>query len=558
MTIAAKRIVISTLTLIFLYAVSPVVSAARTNIAKVSTPLTQSADGQYTLGLTVSGQPLTMVLYPGSVVGTDTRLVNQNGYPQQSSFRSFQGHLLGEQKSWVRISIHGDSLSGVISKQGNRYQVAGSATSLVTLKLLSEQSSHSLTTHAAQLRQTQSLSKTVTSADVSHVVDLAIAVDSQYNDLHNGKGLEKALSIINSVDGIYREEFGISLRVVSALNVTDRSNDPFNFGNVTIETMLRGLRDYRMQSNQFNDASLVHLFTGNQNTDAPVGLAWIDTACRTDGYDVGLSTPYRHEILLAAHEIAHNLGAKHDSDTACSIETDKVMWPYISSHTSQNFSSCTRHSVRQSLQNSCHVQTIDLQVSLVADDAQTFTATVKNNDTEQSSTSSTLTIDLPANTIATALNGDCAMPDKQMKCSIGTLLPGGENHVRVNLQTPVDAVADTTVESADDITGNDTNGGLANNTLFQDLIATIASDDLPDLSAHNNTASFFNVDAAYLNDDEETLTPPQQTTAPFSGANSGSDDPESDYFKGIGSTDMLLLALGLLPVVLRRYRHSYR
>jgi hypothetical protein len=559
--IAVRKIVVSFVTLLSLSTLPAATVAAKTSIGKVSNPLTRMADGQYTLGLNVSGQALNLILQPGSVVGTGTRIVNLNGYPQKSSFRSFQGHLHGDEKNWARISIHGDTLSGVISKQGNRYQLGGSATSLVTLKLLSEQNTHSLTSHATQLRQTKTLSTGAASASVSHVVDLAIAVDSQYNDLYNGHGLEKALSIINSVDGIYREEFGISLRVVSALNVTDRNNDPFNFGNVTIETMLRGLRAYRMQSNQFNDASLVHLFTGNQNTDAPVGLAWINTACRTDGYDVGLSTPYRHEILLAAHEVAHNLGAEHDSETACSIENDKVMWPYISSNTSQNFSSCTRNSVRQSLQNSCHVKTIDLQVSLAADDAQNFTATVRNNDTEQSSTSSTLTIDLPANTIATALDGDCAAPDNQMKCTIGTLLPGGENQVRLNLQTSADTSGNTTGTTEQSIEGQPIEGHSieeqsikpkANSLLAYNVTATIASNDLPDLATDNNTASLYKIDTTLsdqseFDDGADSAVTPQQPSDTGGGANSG-----SNFVAGIGSTDLFLLALGLIPVAMRR------
>ena len=91
--------------------------------------------------------------------------------------------------------------------------------------------------------------------------------------------------------------------------------------------MLRGLRAYRMQSTLLgNEVSLVHLFSGSRAIDEPVGLAWIDTACRSDGYDVGLSTPYQHDILLAAHEIAHNLGALHDSETACAASTDCLLY----------------------------------------------------------------------------------------------------------------------------------------------------------------------------------------------------------------------------------------
>jgi len=411
MATTTKNAVVSFVFLFSLLVLSPV-AARNTTLGKISQPLTE-VNGQHTLNININGQEIDLVLRPTLVVGGNTRVVNLSGYPQNTGLQAFQGFVQGEMDSWVRLAIHENTLSGVISRQGNRYQLDGSATGLVNIKPLSEntlsaKNTHSLQSHAPELRQDlrtgkRSYGSTPVQNEVTHFVDIAIIVDSQYNKLHGGNGLQKALSIINSVDGVYREEFGLALRVVTALNVTDLSNDPFDFGNVAIETMLRGLRDFRMRSPQFDDASLVHLFTGNQNSDAPVGLAWIDTACRNDGYDVGLSTPYRHEILLAAHEIAHNLGALHDTDTACRVENDKVMWPYISSQTSQNFSSCTRTSVQRALQNSCHAKTIDLQVSQFANDDDTNIATVRNNYAEQSSTSSTLTIDLPAH-IATALS----------------------------------------------------------------------------------------------------------------------------------------------------------
>jgi len=518
MTKATRHTAIGLFTLITLLAIFPVANAAQTLFGTIAQPLSRTSGGDFTLALNIGGKAMNLVMQPSSVVSANTRMVEINGHPKRSSFRSFQGVIKGVKESWVRLSIHNDSLSGVVSKQGNRYKLGASATSLMTLKLLSEQSSHNLHTHATQLRQTRSLPGSQSIPEVSHVVDVAIVVDSQYNAVYNGKGLEKALSVINSVDGLYREEFGIALRVVSALNIADHSQDPFDIGTVPIESMLRNLRDYRMQTAQFNDASLVHLFTGNPNSDAPVGLAWIDTACRTDGYDVGLSTPYRYDILLTAHEIAHNLGAHHDSDTACSIENNKVMWPYISNHTSQNFSSCTLDSVRQSLQNSCHVKTLDLQVSLIADDESTVTAMVKNNDLEQSSTSSTLVINLPNNTVATALNGDCITPMNTVECSIGTLLPGAENSVRLNIEN-LDVHASP------------------------ELIASIDSDEFPDLTRGNNTASVQQGKKTAADTALALKTDTSATTSDF-------------YLEGGGSVDRLLILLVLIPLVARRVANS--
>ena len=206
----------------------------------------------------------------------------------------------------------------------------------------------------------------------------------------------KRQSLINSLDGIYREEFGLALQVESAINVIDAAADPFNYGNIAIEPMLRSFRDYRMRTPLIDeDVSLVHLFSGNKPADEPVGLAWIDTACRTDGYDVGISTHYAHDILLVAHEIAHNLGAHHDNETACAASTDKVMWPYISAGTSQHFSSCTVEAVKRSLARSCHAEVVDLELAATVDSGSTAGITVKNNDSFRASPAAALAIDLP-------------------------------------------------------------------------------------------------------------------------------------------------------------------
>ena len=182
-----------------------------------------------------------------------------------------------------------------------------------------------------------------------------------------------------------------------------------------------------------------------------MGLAWINTACRSDGYDVGISTPYRYDILLAAHEIAHNLGAQHDTDTACASDLDKVMWPYISLNTSQNFSSCTLESVKRSLVNSCHAETIDLQVSLNQTGSRTVEVTIKNNDRSRTNVSAMLKVDLPEASIAAALDGRCVAPDTDIECNIGTLLAGQEEKLSFTLVSSPsnDRTAEISVENVD-------------------------------------------------------------------------------------------------------------
>ena len=312
--------------------------------------------------LAVNGQLLTLLLEP-SRVSHSLDVLDNNGARQSAPVRTYVGKIKGDKNSWVRLTKSINQVDGVISRYGKRFRFHQTGNRPATVKPLADNHDHRVTlTSDNQTNASLNILPPVT-----RVARIAIVVDSKYNARHNGRGLEYALGLINSVDGIFREEFGLALQVETAINITDTQSDPLDFGNVVIEKMLRGFRDYRMNTPLIGkDVSLVHLFSGNTPIDQPVGLAWIDTACRTDGYDVGLSTHYEHDILLAAHELAHNLGALHDTDTACAASSDKVMWPYISSATTQQFSSCTIASVKRSLANSCHAPAMEQELAMTA------------------------------------------------------------------------------------------------------------------------------------------------------------------------------------------------
>jgi len=420
--------------------------------------------------LSANGQMLSLLLRPSRVT-SDLSVVDHNGALQGVPVRTYIGKIEGDNSSWVRLTQGTDSLEGVISRHGKRFRLQQTGNQPAVIKPLADNNDHRITLTKNRNTLTRSIAvNSRKSQSVTRVAKIAIAVDSKFNAHHNGRGLEYALAIINSVDGIYREEFGLALQVESAINVVDAQADPFNYGNVAIETMLRSFRRFRLQSTLIDqDVSLVHLFTGNKPADEPVGLAWIDTACRTDGYDVGISTHYRHDILLAAHEIAHNLGALHDSDTACAASTDKVMWPYISSGTSQHFSSCTVETVKRTLAQSCHAQAIDLELALSVDNGNTLKATVRNTDPRRDNPAATLAIDLPEGGRATTLKGDCTTNanlseiDRHIECKVGALAPGNDSVIIFEVDTALshELVASVEPDQYVDVHKNNNSGRVA-------------------------------------------------------------------------------------------------
>ena len=191
-----------------------------------------------------------------------------------------------------------------------------------------------------------------------------LMVDSQFDRYHAGAGLARALENLNVADGIYRQ-FGLALGLDEAVVVDPERKDPLALGPVPLEASLRAFRDYRLERRTlFGDSALVYLFTGNPRTDVTLGLAWIDTLCRTDGFDVGVITPNVLGDLLLTHEIGHSLGARHDSETDCKVDQRKLMWPEISTRTELAFSSCSKQQLAGTRQRQCLVDAVDLSVAM--------------------------------------------------------------------------------------------------------------------------------------------------------------------------------------------------
>lgn len=326
-----------------------------------------------------AGKQYTLLLKPGSIV-EESQL--SEAAPDNSGFGAVEvlvGVVEGEADSWVRITIQGKALSGVISISGYRQPLMAAATDsslgYYNRLLRSDIDGNASSQHADVLRAPPpdnaidqylrsiqgSNYKTDQLNGVSHVARLGIVIDSQFNAYHSGRGFHKALSILNTTDGIFREEFGIAIHIERVIVIADRDNDPMKLGRTTMVKMMRNFRRYRSNNAMLgDDIGLATLFTGNKNTDLPLGLAWIGTACRTDGYDVSVVTPFSHSGLLSTHEIAHSMGASHDYETTCG-EGRQLMSRSISRQTKDTFSSCSRRAVASYLANSsCHAKPINL------------------------------------------------------------------------------------------------------------------------------------------------------------------------------------------------------
>lgn len=337
-----------------------------------------NADGILNLSVNVRGEELLLLLQP-SPLTSDTRWLDASFTDQIAPpVGIFDGVVDGKEASWVRVVLHEGTIKGVvnINDEQQRLEPSNLIGTLDYYQPDSRKQAMFSAEYSELAEQLQVLDTLVPppAIEVSpdnheiglqsdiRTVPMSIVIDSQFDRYYAGNGMVNALNSLNVADGIYRQ-FGLALTLDTALRF-DEQSDPMNLGAVTLETILRSFRQFTIKDKAiFEDSVLAYLFTGNPKTDVTLGLAWIDTLCRQDGYDVGVTAPSDFGDVLLTHELGHSFGAQHDSDTQCRDEQSGIMWPNISEKTGAEFTTCSRSQVAKAYAKSCLSNAVDLELT---------------------------------------------------------------------------------------------------------------------------------------------------------------------------------------------------
>ena len=419
-------------------------------------------ENSHDITFNVNGLSLQLVMQP-SHVANQTRFYINDEVTRSTGWQApiaLQGTVSGDPDSWARlIQIDDGVYMGQIQAFGQLYEAVPDIaddsanqlnsdfqndlpkTRLTTMPELSEQYRQLNKKIQSTTRQKNSLNaidyllhppvrKTIdnlqtrnsindlrnqTGVNVPRALRIGIVVDSLFNEFHNGMGVERALALINVVDGIYQQQLGVALLLESVITYTNPQTDPIRTIDGTIESKLTQFGRIRQQETGLSrDLTLVHLFSGAPDAEGVLGLGWIDTACRTDGFDVSLSTPFAFDALLAAHEMAHNLGAGHDNSTACITDSSRLMWPRLSSRTQPIFSACSLDDIAPSLAASCNLDNIDLSIAiqrLVNPNPSEVTLRIEidNLDPTRSTTGARALVTLPSAGMLSTTPGNCRL-----------------------------------------------------------------------------------------------------------------------------------------------------
>ena len=177
-------------------------------------------------------------------------------------------------------------------------------------------------------------------------VRLGLVVDSYYYQQHGAGSAIRVQSIIHQMNPIYESQLGLTFRITETRVSTSSSQD-FLSSTSDVGDLLRESSTSQMVAG--ND--LVHLFTGRNLDGSAVGIARGGGICH-ESQAIGISqdlSSAKLRIVLAAHEIGHNVGALHDGEGFCSdAEEGYIMWPFLEAQ-AIGFSQCSAASISRRL-----------------------------------------------------------------------------------------------------------------------------------------------------------------------------------------------------------------
>ncbi len=290
-----------------------------------------------------------------------------------SSVGLFAGRVEGAQDSWARISVTSGVVRGMFWDGAGLYLVdsarildSAAAASLragdtVIYRLVDTigrpAAAAANTTYAELGRELRSESVLAHAAE--YRIDVAALGDASFRARYatEREAREEILTRLNNVDGIFVSQLGVQIQVSSidldaaaATGLSDSTN---------ASQLLSQLANLRMQELDGNARAITFLFTGRQLDDSRVGLAYTRSLC-SPVFSVGLARSSINsglDSLIAAHEIAHILGAPHDGEKQCASTPKSrfLMTPALISSESV-FSDCSLANMRPMLQSaSCVV-----------------------------------------------------------------------------------------------------------------------------------------------------------------------------------------------------------
>lgn len=329
--------------------------------------------GSRNLSFQAFGRQFALALEPNELFEPGARNVwvgREESRSEAPDITFYKGTLSGAAGSWVRVSLRGGALDGMIYTPDEVYFVEPASRHLGGRRngesIIYRLSDTDITwepgscalddpiveagrvVHAPRAGYDAIRSALpATPAVIYKQCQIGIVADYEYYLEHGASSAADMQSIINQIDGIYRSELNVTFAISQTVVYTTAA-DPFS-GTTVPGNLLDEFSAYRNNSsNPVYGLDLAHLFTDRNLDSTTIGIAWIGALC-SGYYGAGLSQDYSSDntslVILTAHELGHNFGAYHDNQggsPCASTPFGYIMNPYVSTSLALQFSTCSK------------------------------------------------------------------------------------------------------------------------------------------------------------------------------------------------------------------------
>jgi hypothetical protein len=359
----------------------------------------------------------------------------------------YAGSLEGAPGSWARLSIAGESVSGVIF-DGRELLVVepGEGAEARVFRLADSRFEPAISFKGDALavppglreQRGQAASPRVEGISADRRLEISAIGDAAFRARYSSDqaARDALLSRLNIVDGIFSAQVGVAIEVTS-INMADTLSDSLD-DSVDPPILLDSLGRLRQQTSALNSRGLTHLFTGRSLDGSSVGIAYTESLCNSR-YSASLAEAHDSAALdglISAHEIGHVFGTPHDGEGACASTspTQFIMAPVLSSQVT-SFSQCSLDQMAPRVANaSCLAPLLppDLALPALGSRDAAVGANVDwridlVNQGERAASNARITVQVtPALTMvsATAEGGTCVLQASLATCDVATVNAG--------------------------------------------------------------------------------------------------------------------------------------
>nr|WP_282452962.1 M12 family metallo-peptidase [Lysobacter sp. CAU 1642] len=177
-------------------------------------------------------------------------------------------------------------------------------------------------------------------------LNLTVVTDTEFTTLHGSNRDSIVAGRLNVVDGFYRAQLSVQIRLGTLRHLTD--NGPLTMtlasGGSGEPTLISTFRSYMSggAGNSIPKGGLNHLFSGKDFDGSTAGVAYVGVLCSSSfGYAINqVRSGSASTAVIIAHEMGHNFGANHDGGTSSCASGTWIMSPSVNGGLNQ-FSQCS-------------------------------------------------------------------------------------------------------------------------------------------------------------------------------------------------------------------------